>query len=97
MGNQKRVRISKDTRTSSCAVEIKDVTCPGKLNTMGWRRQLSQGRSISGALRASGAGNGKAIPSPEPSVMTFIQTDSNSQHLIGGGQNLGIEVVANEF
>jgi hypothetical protein len=29
--------------------------------------------------------------------MTFIQTDSNSQHLIGGGQNLGIEVVANEF
>ena len=57
---------------------------------MEWRRQLSKGRSTNEALLASEAGNGKAIPSPEPSAMTTTQTDSNSQHLIGGVQSLGI-------
>ena len=58
---------------------------------MEWRRQLSQGRSTNEALLASEAGNGKAIPSPEPLAMTFTPTDSNLQLLIGGAQNLGIE------
>ena len=66
-------------------------TWPGKLNIMGWRRQLWQGRSTNGESQASEAGNGKAIPLPEPSVMTFIKTDSNFHHLIGGAQDLGIE------
>ena len=65
-------------------------TWPGKLNTMGWRQQLSQGRSTNEASRANEVGNGRAIPSPEPSAMTSTPTDSNLQHLIGGGQSLGI-------
>ena len=47
--------------------------------------------------QASEVGNGRAIPSPEPSAMTSTPTDSNSLHLIGGVQSIGIEVVANEF
>ena len=69
-------------------------TWPGKLNTMGWRLQLSQGHSTNEVSQASEEGNGRVIPSPEPSAMTSTLTDSNSQHLIGGGQSLGIEVAS---
>jgi len=48
-------------------------------------------------ITASEAGNGKAIPSPEPLVMTSTRIDSNSQHLIGGGQSPGIELGISEF
>ena len=61
----------------------------GKLNTTEWRRRRLRGRSTNEALRASEAGDGKAIPSPEPSAMTSTPTDSNSHHLIGGAQSLG--------
>jgi hypothetical protein len=66
------------------------ITWRGRLKSMEWRRQLSQSSSTNEALLASEAGNGKAIPSPEPLVMTSTRTESNSQHLIGGAQNLGI-------
>jgi len=68
----------------------------GKLTTMGWRRQPSQGRSTNEALRASEVESGRVIPSPEPSATTFTPTDSNSQHLIGGAQNLGIGIPHHE-
>ena len=72
-------------------------TWPGKLNTMGWRRQLSQGRSINEASKANEAGNGRAIPSPERSAMISTPTDSNLPHLIGGVQSLGIGIDAVRF
>ena len=71
-------------------------TWPGKLNTTGWRQQLSQGRSTSEVLRANEEGIGKGIPPHEPSAMTFTPTDSNSLHLIGGGQSLGIGILHHE-